>query len=758
MKTGPGRKVLFKLPFETSPERPIELAAYVTDRGGTVVAASPIKDGRFELDVDEVRAHELRLSVAPVRKDLGDRLPTQGQLERLQAYNPTFTFDPQRREYELNAIPVGLVKIWWLCACRVRGRVVKPVASGGVSVDMPVCHARVHICEMDPFWLVLRRLGEPEIFRLRDDLLAALARPFPVPPEPDPGPPRSFARIAPVALEGLERQSAASLLGLAESGPPSRAISRTASSRAANPAPALGAAGGLALETHVALASPAVTSVRAALLANVHLIRPYLCWWRWLWPWFWRCDEVRVVETDDNGRFDVTIYHRCDDEPDLYFWVEYFLAGAWTPVYQPWRVCATHWDFDCTSEVTIRIADPRVPYCGGLDSPEGKVVVIKTIGNDVSISEILGAGAGAREGLVSGGSFAGQDSPFAGTLELRSDFGEQLFASGVTRYRWSYRQIQDVAGTAVADGPHVMTRQVVRHYRTWSGGNPVDLPHQLGLLPGNFFEVWNPVTSSTPVGDHNWQVDDAHEDLVSGFFETGPLDATRTRDTSLAGHHVDDQKAGLYELTLELFHADGSLVDWTAEGIGLFEANVPAPFGVGPMTTQPSPAEHRVLNGAGDTMGFRLHVFVDNSFCEAQIFDVTAPAPSGPCGFIDYVPGTTTAHVSFQARHGHQFAAFWFEVDKGSSGEVAPASVPAWAPVGLSPVNGFVRDAISNWAKDVPITGPGSLVDSPTPCPDGRAAFAETIYVAATATDGWQRASWLDASATPKAFALNPAH
>lgn len=257
------------------------------------------------------------------------------------------------------------------------------------------------------------------------------------------------------------------------------------------------------------------------------------------------------------------------------------------------------------------------------------------------------------------------------------------------------------------------------------------------------------------MGDHNWQVNDAHEDIVSGFFKTESLDPTRTRDESVAGHHLEDNKAGLYELTLELFHADNSLVDWTVEGIGLFEADVAAPFGVNPMTTQSSPEQHRVLNGAGHTLAFRLRVFVDNSFCEAQIFDVTAPAPSGPCGFIDYTPGAT-AHVSFQARHVHDHAAFWFEVDKGSSGAVAPATVAAWAPVGVSPVNGFVRGPGSIWSKDLPITGPGSLVESPNPCPDGRAAFAETIYVAGAATDGWWRAYWLDASATPKAFALNP--
>ena len=88
MKTEPDRKIQFQVPFETPPERPIELAAYVTDRSGTVVASAPIKEGRFELDLDEVRAHDLSLSIAPVRKDLGDRLPTKGQLERLQAYNP----------------------------------------------------------------------------------------------------------------------------------------------------------------------------------------------------------------------------------------------------------------------------------------------------------------------------------------------------------------------------------------------------------------------------------------------------------------------------------------------------------------------------------------------------------------------------------------------------------------------------------------------------------------------------------------------
>jgi hypothetical protein len=756
-------RVQFSVPFEEPPEQPLDLAAYVTDRRtGEVIASKPIKEGRFELELEEAHVRTLSISIAPLRPDLGDELPTRSQLERLRAYEPVFRFDPKQRKYELKPIPSDLSRYWWLCFCRVRGKVVKPVTSGGVTVDMPVCHARVHVCEVDPIWIILERLPDPDIFRLRDDLLEAIERPIPVPPEPpwpigpEPGPgPIGPIDFGPIEVMDLEVEGAQLPAPFEARNQPEATASFA---EAAERPLAQSLAARLPVEARVALTSPSVESVRRALIDHAVLIYPWLCWWWWIWPWWWSCDEVAVVDTDDNGRFDITIAYPCSDQPDLYFWVEYYVNNAWTTVYAPWRPCGTYWDYDCTSEVTIRVTDPRVPYCDGHDSPEGKVVVVKSIGNATSISEILGVAAGAREGLTVGeGGFAGLDSPFAGTLELRADFGDALFASGVHKYQWSYRQIKDAAGNNVVDSWHVMTRQVVRHYRTFTGGNPIDLPYQLGPQAGNFFEVWNPASSTTPVGDHLWQVDDEHEDLVSGFFATSLLDPTLTRDTNVVGHHIDDARSGRYELKLELFHANNSLVDWTQEGIGLFETNVPAPFGVNPMTTQPSPNEHRFLDVNGHTVGFRLVAHIDNSFCDANIFDVNSGGNfAGPCGFIDYHHPNATAHVSFLARHVHDFAVFWFEVDKGSSGKVVPASVDPWAPTGVTPVNGFVRNASWVWAKNIPVRGANSLVDSPTPCPDGRAAFAETMYVAATATDGNQRASWLDASTTPKAFALNP--
>jgi len=44
--------------------------------------------------------------------------------------------------------------------------------------------ARVHICEVDPILLLLKRLPDKEIFRLRDELLKQVGNPIPQPPEP----------------------------------------------------------------------------------------------------------------------------------------------------------------------------------------------------------------------------------------------------------------------------------------------------------------------------------------------------------------------------------------------------------------------------------------------------------------------------------------------------------------------------------------------------------------------------------------------
>ena len=107
------------------------------------------------------------------------------------------------------------------------------------------------------------------------------------------------------------------------------------------------------------------------------------------------------------GASSTTIWYPCfGDHPDLYFSVEYSIGGSWTFVYRPSIACHTWWNFVCGSSVTITVTDPRVPGCIDGVVPPGKVVVVKTIGRNISMGEYRGAAAGANEGLFNPASMA----------------------------------------------------------------------------------------------------------------------------------------------------------------------------------------------------------------------------------------------------------------------------------------------------------------------------------------------------------------
>jgi hypothetical protein len=165
--------------------------------------------------------------------------------------------------------------------------------------------------------------------------------------------------------------------------------------------------------------------------------------------------------------------------------------------------------------------------------------------------------------------------------------------------------------------------------------------------------------------------------------------------------------------------------------------------------------EHVIRDGASKIIAFRVVLHVDNNPCQADIYEVWVDNPAnaaGPCGFISYANKFTShAHISFKAYHRNQFATFSFLVVKGSTGGVAAASASGLVGV---PHNGFANNPGTGvYSKNVPVN---ALLDA-----NGvvciKAAFGETDYVWALATDGWNRLDYLDASAMPKAFALEPA-
>jgi hypothetical protein len=247
-------------------------------------------------------------------------------------------------------------------------------------------------------------------------------------------------------------------------------------------------------------------------------------------------------------------------------------------------------------------------------------------------------------------------------------------------------------------------------------------PHQPPQVPGHKRE---------------WPVDDWFGDIYSGILQSA----------SLPGGVLNS--AGKYKIKSEVYDKSGTLI---IPGPGTFEFIVPTGVAADGVTI----LSRKTYASEIEDGGFIFHLHVDNNKCEAGIDEASInDVAAGPCGFITYGAGDDV-RLSFRAHHPNGFARFKLTVVRGSSGYVTPACAPtdpgvAWANAPLvtdTPVNGFQRGPGSVFSKDVDeaaIRGG---------CP--KAAFGENLYVAATATNGWIRLSGLDASALPKAFALEP--
>ena len=711
------KSVSFRIGTEGKPDKPIDATLYAFDANGELIGSAPVREGTVQLDVKPFRLRRARLFVAPTLPEGRAERLTIKTLERLKAYEPSWRFERGRRQYELLPIPEALWPYWPWCSCRVRGRVIKVETLGSVTYERPVCHARVHICEVDPLPWIIAKLPDEAVFRLRDELIRELGRPFP----PDPNPPDPPYRIDPGVIDPSPvRSRAASVFGK---------LNLAALNPQPLPPKALDAS--LPLQLRGALLSRSPYVVREALLNHIELIRPFWCHWDWLTPYyFYTCDELRVIETDEHGRFDTTIWYPCSDHPDLYFWVEYSVGGSWETVYRPSIRCNTYWNYECGSEITLRVYDPRVRGCG--DRPEvlGKKVVIKTIGSHVSMGEIhRGSPTPALEGLVKEGWLNTiRQSPFGATLEPRVDFGSGLAAAGITHYRWSRREL---GSTDEADW-RVIDAEVSRHYRVNTpAGDPtiyrsVTIGPDPALTPG-YFTVIDP---ALPADGEDWEVLYERYDLASAYLDTTLL------------------TNGKHELKLELFKNVGgtmTLVNLTAEGVGLFEITDPAPLAEGSYTTTPATGDRLLLDGSGNTVGYRLVIHVDNRPCFGTINDVTIEStPAGRCGFLEYSAPGDEALISFRASHPANFATFGFrlvrvttQVDEGcASGLVDDTSANLFSRSG---------DTFSKPLSISTLMSSG-LPEDETPCT--RAAFAEELDVYALATDGYDRLGGLDAPRT----------
>jgi hypothetical protein len=712
------------------------LAAYLFSPSGKPIGHAPVEGGRATFDVpQELDGQRLSLFVGP-RPEKQEAAPPARSLRRLGAFEQGFRYLRERPMVDVR-IPIDILPL--LCACHVRGRLVKRVTlPDGTISEQAVCNARVHICEVDRIPWIIARLPDRDILRLRDDLLELIGRPILPPPPPEPFPPVPEPGPGPIPGPGPTPGP--------RPGPRPQELARgMAAARHA----IAGQATPIAERTMLALRSErSAVQLRRSLIDLGDLIRIFLCELRWLWWWF-DVDCLWTVETDAHGRFDRWIFYRCGDQPDLYFWVEQQQSGSWVTVYRPSVACHTYWNFDCTQEVTI-----NVPGAIGCEDPPYEIppgVTLFVLPYSIGGTRIWGKPPGSptppaplgwvrTDGLTNYDSGSGlgvlNDAPFGATLAFYHDDSYFIPSSGIKYYRYSYRR----AGTSDAWTP--ITTSLARGYRMeYSDRLPTYESYPVGPVTvggeSNLFE-FKPQTPPARVTDPPTVV--AREWTSGNLSEAAAVWDTVAAAPALNPPTVATDQAGVFDVKIEVFDPAGALV---APGAGTFRFLM--------LEDATAVTTRLAVAGTSDADPMEVwdnavHIFVhvDNN---AVTSDLPQPSVNGVgadpnCGFLFYDPSDPADDVliRFHADHPNDRAVFRFAIKRGSfwlANATTPpgGSTPSYVEVAsatapLSPGPGFTLSADYYERTFEPDELVGTCVN---------AAFAAALNVYGKATNGWYR-------------------
>lgn len=292
----------------------------VFDDNEVFLSTAPVRRGTATLTLP-IGSSNRTLRVFHGLLDESIKRPTPARMRRNLAMEERLLVRPGC-ELKLRPLPYKHLR---LSCCRVRGRIVMPVKRPDGSVEeRPLCNARVTVCEVDASipWII-RRLPNELVFRLRDEWLAVIRNP---PGGPDPAPELSAVRA------GLHLTLREDPMAAAQTASPLHQLAHTM----------------------------AVAQIRAELIANLKLLRPFWCAFPWL-DRFYSLDCLKTVDVDADGGFDTEIHYPCHgDHPDLYFKVEQDChPGGWLTVYAPSIHCNTYWDYCCGTPVKLIVTHPQ---------------------------------------------------------------------------------------------------------------------------------------------------------------------------------------------------------------------------------------------------------------------------------------------------------------------------------------------------------------------------------------------------------------
>jgi hypothetical protein len=711
-----------KIKFDSRHQEALKNAhAYVFENAtGKLLESKPVVKGELTLETSpDLMRSQVQLIIGPAMpKELGRNL-TPGILQSAGGFQTSIRLSNENL-ISVSAIPaINWPAFWPLC--HVRGNLTKSFIIDGVERVLPVCEARVHICDIDRISLWWPNIPD----RIFADLAAKLRPHFdwPVPPRipfPLPNP------IGP----------------LPQPGNPGIRIAKVMSNTTGN-VKTIGLPV-LPLKLQTAIVSNSTSAIKSAVLEHYHDLHAYFCLWPWCWPWFYRCTEVGTAKTDCNGHFDFSYWDF--GKKNIYVWVEVLIGGSWVTVYKPSRPCHTFWNYACGTDINIRITDERVRQCS-CDSLPGDLIWMKSINFGKSIRSIQQSSAGSGHlanavGLTQFGAF-GNISPFGSTFPLVVQFGAGFPKATASHYRWKFRRILDGALQTVVEGENNLAGEI---------GKPYTYPI---IVAGNPQLASNSFTMGPTVVGGNAQYKIPHTTATLDVPEAGAL-WDRQDTATIYLRTVDLDMEGLYELTFELVNAAGAVQAVPANTyiVSKKASDVTIP-GQETVTANGLPENYVVKNGAGQAVAFRFYLRVDNNRCYADVQDAIVPSGTTDteCGFGYYNnKATDTVTLRFVAGHPHDFATYSFAVTKGNSNPVAAANSSGVVTVGNngyavgdSPQGASPRDAYS---KVIPVA---TMLGA---CP--QAAFAENLYVNATHTDGVNELNNLDASDTA-AIAIAPA-
>jgi len=735
MKMAQMNEMTFQLNPEGRPSDAPALFGYLVDANGETIETQSIGEkGVFTFKTKTGSMHATRLFIAP-EVPMKDGQATLEELRDFNAYEPALNLSPKSKVQPVAAVPTELWPKWPLCSCRVRGRVEKdfcywlkdpfcygapflpPCPPRSYCFTLPVCPARVHICVVKT--LIIWTLPDDVILRIRANLLNPILVVPPFPPDP----------IGPIAEQEHALEPMPMSLGAAPQ-MASRVVAKD------QPVTEL-----LSPAFRFKLQSESPDLLRRALTDHLDEFKPLIPYFDWC-NLLYTCQEIRVVDVDDHGRFDTGFLHDCSEKTDLYLWVEYLYNTNWVTIYRPSLCNGTFWNYSCGTELVLKTTDTRVSGCRPIT---GRFLEITRVGTSAWLP-LIDAATGVVMGLdfgdstidatgtpINSGTYA---RPFGGQLVLSGNFGFNLPDPALaTHYRVSYKA-SALSETDEANWILINT-PLSRAYN-----DTLDIGGGASKLVTSAFELKDPTFPDfyrIPKENADQQTEIPHgADLQDRRWATDEFAIAVLNAEGLA------LAEGTYDLRIQLCRAP-------APGAA------PAPVSVAREVFQmPDPANfnqskfcddaHLIQNppGGPNALAFRLRLKVDRDHCVSLIADAAVDGTSSDpqCGVLHRGANATLA---FTASHPHDRATFSFGVVRGNGNDVG-ANTGGFVSAATAN-NGYTR-AGAEFSANPTV----NQLFGPSGCQS--AAFGETLNVLAMATDGSNRISTYDAPERHAAFAI----